>query len=327
VADSGEVQITESSRVPTAPRRRLVRPALLLAAGVCIAVVVLARAQLAPADAGSSLLPVNTDVLLASSVVTMIVVEAVVRARRRLRVDALDSINSMTIGLGYLGIQVAAGKMVAFGAYLWVFDHLRLFTLPWQSPAVWLGYWIVGEFASYWIHRCEHRVRVLWASHQVHHSSEDFSFTTAVRMPWTEMVYKPLTGLWAPLLGFPPIMYPVMGAISLMIGQLQHTSLIGRLGPLERVLMTPSNHRVHHASNPGYLDRNFGGHSVIFDRLFGTYVAESPAEPPVYGLTHPVAATSPLGLVAGGFPQLARDLRRAPGARAKLALCVGPPAG
>jgi sterol desaturase/sphingolipid hydroxylase (fatty acid hydroxylase superfamily) len=325
-ADTENVLITDVPRIPRTPERRLVRPALLLGAAITVAVVVLARAQLAPADAGGSLLPVNTDVLLASSVVTMIVVEAVVRARRRLRIDGLDAINSMTIGLGYLGIQVAAGKLVAFGAYLWVFDHLRLLTLSWRSPLVWVGYWIVGELASYWIHRAEHRVRALWASHQVHHSSEDFSFTTAVRMPWTEMAYKPLTGLWAPLLGFPPVMYPVMGAISLMIGQLQHTGLIGRLGPLERILMTPSNHRVHHASNPAYLDRNFGGHTVIFDRLFGTYVAEFPAEPPVYGLTHPVTASGTLGLVAGGFPQLWRDLRDTPGARAKLALCAGPPA-
>jgi alkylglycerol monooxygenase len=321
---STSVQVPDVSD-PKSPAASLRRPVLVLAAAIAGAVVVLARVQLGSGGGGDSLLPVNTDVLLASSVVTMIVVEAAVRVRRRLRVDRRDAINSMTIGLGYLGIQVAAGKLVAFGAYLWVFDHLRLFSLSARSPLTWIGYWLVGEMASYWIHRAEHRVRALWASHQVHHSSEDFSFTTAVRMPWTEMAYKPLTGLWAPLLGFPPIIYPVMGAVSLMVGQLQHTTLIGRLGPLERILMTPSNHRVHHASNARYLDRNFGGHTVLFDRLFGTWVAESPAEAPVYGLTHPVTATGPLGVVAGGFPRLWQDLRSTPGLRAKVALCAGPP--
>jgi sterol desaturase/sphingolipid hydroxylase (fatty acid hydroxylase superfamily) len=146
-------------------------------------------------------------------------------------------------------------------------------------------------------------------------------------MPWTEMAYKPLTGLWAPLLGFPPIMYPVMGALSLMIGQLQHTELIGRMGPLDRWLMTPSNHRVHHASNPRYLDRNFGGHTILFDRLFGTHEPESVDERPIYGLTHEIDATTALGLVAGGYGELVRDLRDASGVRDGLARCVAAPKG
>ncbi len=272
-----------------------------------------------------SLLPVDTHLVLATSVITMIILEVVLRRRRSTRIDLSDSFNSIAIGLGYLGIGVVGSKLIAFAAYVWIFDHLRIVTWSWRSPTTWIAYWLIGEFALYWIHRTEHRSRILWASHQVHHSSKDFSFTTAVRMPWTEMLYKPLTGLWAPLLGFPPIMYPVMGAASLIVGQLQHTSVVGSLGAADRIFMTPSNHRVHHASNRAYLDRNFGGSTVLFDRLFGTYVAESIDEPPVYGLTHEVTATRPLGLVAGGFPQLFRDLRRTPGARPKLSLCLGRP--
>jgi len=271
------------------------------------------------------LLPVDANLLLAASVVTMIVIEGIVRARRCIAVDRRDSASSMTIGLGYLGIQVVGAKLVGFGAYLWVFDRFRLFDLSWRSPAVWAAFWFVGELAQYWLHRAEHRVRILWACHQVHHSSKDFSFTTAVRMPWTEVAFKPITGLWAPLLGFPPIMYPVMGALGLMVGQLQHTSLIGKLGPLDRILMTPSNHRVHHASNPQYLDRNFGGSSVLFDRLFGTYVPERSDVPPVFGLAHDETRPGTLGIVAGGFPRLLSDLRATTGARAKLAVCAGPP--
>ena len=325
--------MTWTAAAPTAvpavqqpPNRSLVRPALVLAGGVALAVAMLWREQSGVAGDEQSLLPVDANIVLASSIVLMIVVEIAARLLRRRTIDARDSINSMTIGLGYFGIGVVFGKAVAFGLYLWVFEHLRLFDLSWRTPLVWFGYWIVGDFFSYWIHRFEHRVRVLWCSHQVHHSSTDFSFTTAVRMPWTEMLYKPVTGLWAPLLGFPPIMYPVMGAVSLMVGQLQHTDLIGRLGWLDRWLMTPSNHRVHHASNDVYLDRNFGGHTVVFDRMFGTFQPELADVAPTYGLTHPVTASTPLALAAGGFPALVRDVAAAGSPRRALALCVRPPA-
>jgi sterol desaturase/sphingolipid hydroxylase (fatty acid hydroxylase superfamily) len=312
---------------PTAARAFPRRRAVVLAGLAALAVAWLWHEQAGPADTTQSLLPVDANIVLAVSIVAMIVVEIALRWARRRRIDASDSLNSMTIGLGYFAIGAVFGKAVAFGLYLWVFEHLAVFTLSWRTPLVWFGYWVVGDFCSYWIHRAEHRVRVLWCSHQVHHSSTDFSFTTAVRMPWTEMIYKPLTGLWAPLLGFPPIMYPVMGALSLMVGQLQHTDLIGRLGRADRWLMTPSNHRVHHASNPIYLDRNFGGHTVIFDRLFGTFQPELAAVPPVYGLTHTVDADTPLAVVAGGFPALVRDLAKARSVKGALALCAAPPAG
>jgi sterol desaturase/sphingolipid hydroxylase (fatty acid hydroxylase superfamily) len=313
----------ERATTSTAPVRRR---ALVLAGLVVVAVGYLAHEQAAAPPAGQSLLPVDANTVLAVSIVALILVEVGARVLRGRRVDASDSVDSMTVGLGYFAIGAVFGKVVAFGLYLWVFEHVAVFELSWRTPLVWLAYWIVGDFFSYWIHRAEHRARVLWASHQVHHSSEDFSFTTAVRMPWTEMLYKPVTGLWAPLLGFPPIMYPVMGALSLMVGQLQHTDLIGRLGRADRWLMTPSNHRVHHASNGPYLDRNFGGHTVIFDRLFGTYQAELADVTPVYGLTHPVAAGGALTIVAGGFPALIRDVARVRSVRGALALCVAPPA-
>ena len=185
--------------------------------GVALAVLVtvaagwLWRQKSHSAGTSETIVPVDADLVLATSVVTMIVVEVVLRLVRRRQIDAADSLNSMTIGLGYFAIGAVFGKLVTFGAYLWVYERFGLFDLSWRAPAVWVAYWVIGDFALYWIHRAEHRVRILWCSHQVHHTSTDFSFTTAVRMPWTSMLYKPLTGLWAPLLGFPPIMYPVMG--------------------------------------------------------------------------------------------------------------------
>jgi sterol desaturase/sphingolipid hydroxylase (fatty acid hydroxylase superfamily) len=272
---------------------------------------------------GGSLLPVGANTLLAASVLSMIIIEILIYTIRGPRMPLGDSGRSALVGLGYLAIRVIAARSVAFALYIWLYLHFRLFDLSWRSPAVWFVYWIIGEFTYYWIHRAEHLVRVLWCSHLVHHSSEEFSFTTAVRMPWTDVFYKPVTGLWAPLIGFPPPMYPVMGALSLMIGQLQHTKLIGRLGRLDSVLMTPSNHRVHHASNSIYIDKNFGGHTVIWDRVFGTYRPET--ETPRYGLTHPLSSNSTLAIVAGGYPDLIRDLRTAGGPLAGLALCTGRP--
>ncbi|HTL84964.1 MAG TPA: sterol desaturase family protein [Acidimicrobiia bacterium] len=268
-------------------------------------------------------LPAAATVALFTSVAVMIAVEMIVDRVRRRRIDVRDSANSMAIGLGYLGVKVVAGKVLGFALFLYLYDNFRFFTLDIHNPLHWIAAWMVGDFVYYWIHRAEHRVRVLWCTHLVHHSSREFSFTTAVRMPWTEVLYKPLTGLWAPLLGVHPAMGAVMGAIALMLGQLQHTKLIGKLGPLDKILTTPSNHRVHHASNREYLDRNFGGSTMIWDRLFGTYAAEEAT--PVYGLTHNLTARTPLGIVAGGYPELAQELAATPGVRNRLQLCTGRP--
>ncbi len=268
-------------------------------------------------------LPVAATIMLFASVVIMIAVELVIDLRRRRKIDVRDSVNSMSIGLGYLGVKIIAGKMLAFASFLWIYDHWRFFTLDIRNPLHWIVAWIIGDFFYYWIHRAEHRVRVLWCTHQVHHSSKEFSFTTAVRMPWTEVLYKPVTGLWAPLLGVHPGMAAVMGALALMIGQLQHTKLIGRLGVLDKFLTTPSNHRVHHASNGPYLDRNFGGSTMIWDRMFGTYCAETVT--PVYGLTKDTTATNPFSIVAGGYPDLFRAVRATTGKRNRVRLCLGRP--
>ncbi len=269
-------------------------------------------------------LPALATVALFSSVVVMIVVELMVDRVRNRGIDVRDTLNSWSIGLGYLGSKVIAGKVLGFALYLYLYDQFRFFTLDIANPLHWIGAWLVGDFMYYWIHRAEHRVRVLWCTHLVHHSSREFSFTTAVRMPWTEVLYKPITGLWAPLLGVHPAMGAAMGAVALMIGQLQHTKLVGRLGPLDWLFSTPSNHRVHHASNAQYIDKNFGSTTMIWDHVFGTYAAE--VEPPVYGLTKNLDARTPLAIVAGGYPELLSDLRATTGKRNRMRLCLGAPA-
>ncbi len=141
----------------------------------------------------------------------------------------------------------------------------------------------------------------------LHHSLERFCFTSAVRLPWMEAIYKPVLVLWVPLLGFHPAAYAAMGALVLMFGQLQHTELVRRRTALDLVFVTPSAHRVHHGSNPGYLEKNFGSMIIIWDRLFGTYAPET--VPVRYGLAGGKRVTTPAQALTGGYPALLASVR------------------
>jgi len=149
----------------------------------------------------------------------------------------------------------------------------------------------------------------------IHHSLERFSFTSAVRLPWMEAIYKPVLALWVPLLGFHPVAFAAMGALVLMVGQLQHTELVRRRTALDLVFVTPSAHRVHHGSNPEYLDKNFGSMLIVWDRLFGTYAPET--VPVRYGLAGGKRVSRPAQALTGGYPALFAA------ARAKDSLAAG----
>ncbi|MGB6056623.1 MAG: sterol desaturase family protein [Microthrixaceae bacterium] len=253
---------------------------------------------------------------------SLVGVELAIRSWRKLPVDRHETAVSAAVGVAWFAMKGVAGYAGVIASYGWIARWV-----PWQldvgNPLTWLSYLLVGDFAYYWVHRAEHRVGVLWAAHVVHHSAEDFGFTTAVRMPPTEILYKPLTGLWAPLLGFPPAMYAPMAAWGLIFGQLQHTQLVGRIPHLDRWVATPSNHRVHHGSNPLYIDRNFGGQTMIWDRLFGTYEPES--EPVRFGATESLVSRGVVGTAAGGYPRLAGRIADAVGWRSKVAVALGAP--
>jgi sterol desaturase/sphingolipid hydroxylase (fatty acid hydroxylase superfamily) len=255
-------------------------------------------------------------VVLAVSVTATVAGEQVAAALRR-RSHVRDSLTSITGGVAYLVVKAIVSKGLMFGVALAVYRH-RLFDLDWTNPMVWLAIFVARDFAYYWIHRAEHRVQALWASHLVHHSLERFTFTSAVRLPWMESVYKPLLMLWVPLVGFHPAAFAAMGALVLLVGQLQHTELVRRRTVLDAVFVTPSAHRVHHGSNPEYLDRNFGSMLIVWARLFGTYVPET--VPVRYGLTGGKRLSTPADVLVGGYPDLMADLRtqRGLGARARL---------
>jgi sterol desaturase/sphingolipid hydroxylase (fatty acid hydroxylase superfamily) len=176
------------------------------------------------------------------------------------------------------------------------------------------------------MHRADHCVRWLWATHSVHHSSNQFVLANAYRLGWTTQISG--TALFvAPLvlLGFAPSAVLAVLAASLLYQYWIHTELIGRLGPLEWVLNTPAHHRSHHASDPEYLDRNFGGVLIVFERLFGTFREERADTPCSCGLVQPLASHNPVRIAFQDWIALLRELRTAPGVREAPAIMFGPP--
>lgn len=219
----------------------------------------------------------------------------------------------------------ALGLSLATPLILWAHEH-RLATLQPDSVALGLLLFFGQEFCYYWHHRAAHRVRWFWATHCVHHSPQTLTLASALRLGWTGR----LTGgavFFAPLvwLGFHPLVVAAAVALNLLYQFWLHATWIPPLGPLEWVLNTPSHHRVHHACNDAYLDRNYGGVLIVFDRLFGTFAAERPDLPPRYGLTTPLHSHNPVRIALHGWVALGRDLAAARGWRAWAHTLFGPP--
>jgi sterol desaturase/sphingolipid hydroxylase (fatty acid hydroxylase superfamily) len=202
-----------------------------------------------------------------------------------------DSIADLSCGILQQLFEVFA-KGVLFGGYVWVYEGHRLFTIPSESALAWLGGFLGVDLLYYWFHRTSHEVSAIWATHVVHHQSEEYNLAVALRqgsfqssISW--VFYLPLA-----LLGLSPLVFLTLSSFNTLYQFWIHTRLIGRLGPLEAFLNTPSHHRVHHGREPKYIDKNHGGTLIVWDRLFGTYQVEE--EEPVYGITRPLASWNPV---------------------------------
>ena len=155
-----------------------------------------------------------------------------------------------------------------------------------------------------------HQIRLLWAAHVNHHSSQKYNLSTALRQSWAELFYKYIWYLWLPILGFEPIMILTQISISLIYQFWIHTQFIGKMHPIiEFVFNTPSHHRVHHAKNVRYLDRNHAGILIIWDRMFGTFQEELEEEPVVYGITTNIDTYNPLVIASHEFKNIWQDVR------------------
>lgn len=234
-----------------------------------------------------------------------------------------DTLSNAGLALMHQAADAAAWLLI-IGLYYAIYRH-RLFDLPasaWTIAAL----FVAQDFFYYWFHRASHRIRWLWASHVTHHSSERLNLSTAFRQSLT----YPISGMWVfwlPLawLGFEPRNIVAVVAINLAFQFFVHTQAIGKLGWVERVFNTPSIHRVHHARNPGYIDRNYAGVLVIWDRLFGTFVEEDPAVPCEYGIVGQVHGHNPVHLTFHEWIAMFRDVARAGSLRKAAMQLVGPP--
>jgi sterol desaturase/sphingolipid hydroxylase (fatty acid hydroxylase superfamily) len=218
-----------------------------------------------------------------------------------------DASTSVAMGLGNVVVN-AGWKLVVLAAYAAAFLAAP-FQLPTDNPLTWVAIFFADDFAYYWYHRTHHTIRVFWASHVVHHSSRYFNLSTALRQPWTPFSSMPY---WLPLafLGFPPWMILFQQSVSLLYQFFIHTERIDRMWrPVELVMNTPSHHRVHHGSNEQYLDRNYGGILIIWDRLFKTFEPEG--ERVRYGLTKNIGTFNPVRVATHEFTAIWRDVRRA----------------
>ncbi len=176
----------------------------------------------------------------------------------------------------------------------------------------WVLLFFLDDFSYYWFHRSNHEIRLFWAGHVNHHSSRRLNYATALRQGVGERVHKFLFWLWLPLLGFDPAMIITMISLNLFYQFWIHTTAIDRLPNwFETIFNTPSHHRVHHASNVRYLDRNHGGVLIVWDRLFGTFSQEVAEEPVVYGLTSNLESDDILTVALHEYRMLWRDVRRA----------------
>jgi sterol desaturase/sphingolipid hydroxylase (fatty acid hydroxylase superfamily) len=232
-----------------------------------------------------------------------------------------ETFGSVLVGLGAV-LMGAVLKIGLLYGLVWIYNQL-----PWRMALNWwtlLPCYIIFDFFSYWAHRISHGQRFWWATHVVHHSGEHYNLSTSFRLSWIQNL-KIIFFLPVALIGFHPVIFFTTNQIAVLFQFWVHTEYIGRLPRcIEYVFATPSNHRVHHGSQPKYIDKNFGATFIIWDRLFGTYQREE--EPPRYGITTGIIhKTNPLYLNFHEVADIIRDVKSARGLRQKLFYVFGSP--
>jgi len=234
-----------------------------------------------------------------------------------------DAISSISSGIAN-GTTAALGIGIALVPYNWMLEHFAVFSFDSHTPLTWLLVILGLDFAGYWGHRFTHRWNFLWQMHVVHHSSEEFNLPCALRQTVSGQLLQVFTILGLPLaiLGVPFEIIAVVSLVHLFYQYWYHTQLIGDLGWLERLLVTPQQHAIHHAINPEYIDKNFGQWFSVWDQLFGTYQRPVPGVRPVFGVTQPVRTWNPLRIDFMIWIQMLRDMLSTRSLRSKLGVLV-----
>ena len=228
-----------------------------------------------------------------------------------------DSLTSINIGL-ISEFTKAIGGVISVVMFLLISKNFGAFEWDTKNPLTWISALILYDFCYYWVHRTGHEINIMWASHVVHHSSEEFNLSTALRQSSTGFLFRWMFYIPLALLGYPVQVFIVVGLIDFLYQYWVHTQLIGKLGWMEKVFVTPSNHRVHHGQNDYCIDKNYGGIFCIWDRMFGTYADERDDEKPVYGIRKPIESWNPLWANVHHFVQIWQQVKATPQWRHKL---------
>jgi alkylglycerol monooxygenase len=244
------------------------------------------------------------------------------RLQHKKRYAFADTVTNLACGIG----QQTTGYFLVtaeFGAYVWLQRHVALFHVSRSSVTAWVLVFLGVDLAYYWFHRMSHRVRFIWATHAVHHQSEEYNLSVALRQSWLQQLPEQVFYWPLAVLGFPPEMFGLAFIADTLYQFWIHTRVVGKLGPLEWIFNTPSHHRVHHAINPKYIDKNYAGTLIVWDRMFGTFIAED--EEPAYGTVKPLASFNPLWANVAGWVEIAKLWAGASRVSDKLRAPLAPP--
>ncbi|SMO79025.1 sterol desaturase family protein [Solitalea koreensis] len=232
-----------------------------------------------------------------------------------------DSLANLSQGIGSQLIGLFL-KTVTFFGYLYIFNHWKVYVFH-NSFLTWILLFLSVDFFYYWFHRMSHEVNALWAAHIVHHQSEEYNLTVALRQSWFQGGFSWVFFLPLAFVGFEPIMMLTVSSFNTLYQFWIHTRMINKMGPLEWIFNTPSHHRVHHGSNPKYIDKNHAGSLIIWDRMFGTFQKEE--EEVVYGITKPLASWDPTWANFHYWFDLFTVAKKSKNVKDTLALFIKPP--
>ncbi|MCC5921470.1 MAG: sterol desaturase family protein [Cyclobacteriaceae bacterium] len=263
----------------------------------------------------------NIIAYAAPVMISLVLIEWFVSERRKKNYyDKKDTLAATAIGLVNLVIT-ASLKLATFGIIIFFFN-----LVPWTIPHTWWAYilcFIWVDFWRYWAHRIAHENRFWWATHVTHHNSKKYNWSVSFRLGWTQHI-KVIFFIPIVLVGFDPIIFFICHQIAVLYQFWIHTEYIKKLpAPIEYIFTTPSHHRVHHANNEKYLDKNYGSTLIIWDRMFGTFMPEK--ERPSYGLTQQVNSYNPIKLNFHEWSDIVKDIRNAKSIREGLFYIFGRP--
>ncbi|MBV1901706.1 MAG: sterol desaturase family protein [Kordiimonadaceae bacterium] len=244
----------------------------------------------------------------------------------RIKYEGKDTLTSLTMSIGTTIAGALTLGITLSGAY-WVWENFRIFENLGSGIPIFILAFILEDFAYYWIHRSGHRIRWLWAAHIIHHSSQHYNLSTALRQTWTDVLTPKFLFFWPLfLLGIEPAIIFFCAGLNLIYQFWFHTEAIDKCPRwFEAIFNTPSHHRVHHAKNPQYLDANYAGVFIIWDKMFGTFVPEDKNEHCNYGLVHDLDTFNPLRVATHEWVGIFKDIWSAKGLRNKILFLVAPP--